>query len=342
MKGLIYSALRIVCLITACLLFGCGGGGGGGPIDKHNNDNTGGGDEPAGESSPEPDFSPAPGAAGGGECPAFTGAVRMGLIESDDINEASGIAASEKNEDIFWVHNDSGDGPRVFVMNSNGDHLGVYTLSGARSDDWEDIAIGPGPIAGESYLYMGEIGSSGRSPFKIYRLREPEVDQNQTPVTVETAEFDTIEVTYPGSSYNAETLLVDPENSDIYIVTKSGANTHIYKKAAPHVGGEPAELVEVAAIDFNTLPGNKETTGGDISRDGNLIVIRTYSHALIWARPSGGTISDALDSAPCLTIEMADDSEQGEAITFSAEGDLVTVSEWLHQPLYLYSREDPE
>jgi len=33
-------------------------------------------------------------------------------------------------------------------MNRQGTHLGIYNLSGATNYDWEDIAIGPGPVGG--------------------------------------------------------------------------------------------------------------------------------------------------------------------------------------------------
>ena len=40
-----------------------------------------------------------------------------GLIEYDPIDEASGIAASRKNPNVLWTHNDSGDGPLLYALN---------------------------------------------------------------------------------------------------------------------------------------------------------------------------------------------------------------------------------
>ncbi|VAX19112.1 hypothetical protein MNBD_IGNAVI01-2275, partial [hydrothermal vent metagenome] len=70
----------------------------------------------------------------------------MGIIESNEINEASGIAASRKNPGLFWTHNDSGDNARLFAFDSLGRHRGEFLLAGIQNRDWEDIAIGPGPV----------------------------------------------------------------------------------------------------------------------------------------------------------------------------------------------------
>ena len=90
--------------------------------------------------------------------------------------------------------------------------------------DWEDIAIGPGPQANVDYLYVGEIGDndSKHKSIKIYRVPEPNVDANQTPVVVTVRGVETIELTYPDGPRNAETLMVDPLTKDIYIVSKEG------------------------------------------------------------------------------------------------------------------------
>ena len=92
------------------------------------------------------------------------------------IKETSGIAASRRVDNVWWVHNDSGDSARVFAINTSGQTLGEYALSGASAIDWEDIAAGPGPTAGVSYLYVGDIGDNDqkRRDLVIYRIPEPE------------------------------------------------------------------------------------------------------------------------------------------------------------------------
>src|SRR6185295_9973799 len=85
------------------------------------------------------------------------------------LNEISGMGQSRSNPDIFWVHNDSGDMPRVYAVNRSGKLVGTYRLEGANAEDWEDMAIGPAP-GGRSYLYLADIGdnSAQRKSIRVY------------------------------------------------------------------------------------------------------------------------------------------------------------------------------
>lgn len=272
-------------------------------------------------------------------CPAFRSSSTLGTVTSDQINEASGIVASRNNSDIFWVHNDSGDDPRVFALNRNGRLVAIYTLAGASVQDWEDIAIGPGPNAAQDYLFIGDTGSAGSLPVTIYRFVEPAVQADQTLVEATMSDFIRIDLVYPDEAdYDAETLWVDPAAGDIYIVTKTGRESFLFRKNAPHQDGATSTLALAATIDFSISPNNRSTTGGDIAAAGDLIVIRTYSHAFIWTVPANGTLPQAFDSQPCLTLDL-EEEPQGEAIAFTPEGNLVTLSERRHQPIYLYERE---
>ena len=127
------------------------------------------------------------------------------------ITEASGIAASRTNPGMYWVHNDSGDSARVFATDLSGAAIGRFRLQGAQARDWEDIAVGPGPEPGSSYLYLGDIGGNkGRTNLSIYRAVEPEIMLGATGVrgSVPAARID---VMYPdGLAWDAEALLVDP------------------------------------------------------------------------------------------------------------------------------------
>lgn len=270
-------------------------------------------------------------------CPSYSSAIAVGTTESSEIVEASGIAASRTSDGILWVHNDSGDEPRIFALDLDGTHRGIYQLVAAEAEDWEDIALGPGPDPDLDYLYIGDIGSAGNLPIRIYRLPEPMVPLNSGDGITLVTDYEVFELTYPGNDKpDAETLMVDPLSGDLYIVTKTGDISQVFRKAAPHADGDEALLEEVATIDFESFPGNHQATGGDISADGTLTVIRTYSHAFVWLRAEGTSIASALEAEPCLTIDLVDEP-QGEAIAFTSDGTgLITVSEGSHQPIYQY------
>jgi hypothetical protein len=90
---------------------------------------------------------------------AMTGMV-AGTINSAALTEVSGLAVCRNNPHVLWLHNDSGDRARIFAVNTAGRLPGIYTLPGVTAIDCEDIAIGPGPGKGTSYIYVGDIGDN--------------------------------------------------------------------------------------------------------------------------------------------------------------------------------------
>ena len=91
--------------------------------------------------------------------PDFEKPIIVGRIESPDVTESSGIAASLCQPNVFWTHNDSGDDAFIFAMSESGKNLGTYRVSNARNSDWEDIASYKSPD-GTCYLYVGDIGNN--------------------------------------------------------------------------------------------------------------------------------------------------------------------------------------
>src|SRR5687767_11357942 len=101
--------------------------------------------------------------------------VHLVNLENQSVKESSGIAASRRNNGVLWTHNDSGDGPFIFAFDRQGKHRGVWRIAGAAALDWEDMAVGPGPTRGRSYLYIGDIGDNlkKRGQIIVYRVAEP-------------------------------------------------------------------------------------------------------------------------------------------------------------------------
>ena len=55
---------------------------------------------------------------------------------------------------VLWAHNDSRGGANVYAINTDGVLVSSWNLEGVIALDWEDIAAGPGPVAGVNYLYQ--------------------------------------------------------------------------------------------------------------------------------------------------------------------------------------------
>jgi hypothetical protein len=276
--------------------------------------------------------------------PSFQNGVSQGTVTAAAVNEASGIAASRDNGSVLWIHNDSGDVARVFAIDTQGHLLGTYnimqegTTTYATATDFEDIAVGPGPEPALSYVYVGDIGDNGaaRANIGVYRIAEPAVytRQSASPVTrnLNQGEWQRITLTYPDGAHNAETMMVDPWTGDLFIGTKQGGVTRVYRaSAADMASGLPVVLTFVGEVGVDT------STGGDISPTGSEIAIRGYPSARLWTRAAGQTVAEALAGSP-VVIPIASEP-QGEAIGFDAIGlGYFTLSEGLNRPLYYYQR----
>jgi hypothetical protein len=263
----------------------------------------------------------------------FESGVPIGHALESYIHEASGMAASRKHRGMFWVHNDSGDQPRVFLIDSLGKTQMIVYLPGARNRDWEDMAAGPGPDASKTFIYIADIGDNlGIYQVKtIYRFPEPELLH----ASVSIHNFDSIRFVYPDGARDAETLLIDPSTRDLFILSKREKKLHLYRLPFPQSTTEiqTADLV-ASDLTFNLLGEPKgydkryynQITGGDISADGTEILIRYYSSIYYWKRRPDEKMGNVLRRKPLLLTYQPE--PRGEAIAFSVSGDgYYTLSE---------------
>ncbi len=264
--------------------------------------------------------------------PEFGQRIDRGLLAWNPITEASGLVASRQNDHVLWTHNDAGGGPTLFALGDDGRHLGVFHISGANARDWEDIAIGPGPDSGRSYLYIGDIGDNkAENNLKfIYRIAEPVVDINQAPLDSTLGGVETITFRYPAQNRDAETLLIDPLNKDLYVVSKREPNVLLFRAPYPQATTGTLTLEKVATLNLSGI------VGGDISPAGDEILLKTLGSVSYWRRQPGQSLAQALETPP---LDVPYEAEpQGEAICWDAGGlGYFTVSEeFLNIPAHLY------
>lgn len=257
--------------------------------------------------------------------------IDLGQLNTMDLAEVSGVAASRMNKDILWAHNDSGDESRIFALTGQAELFATVTINNAEARDWEDIAIGPGPDEGSDYIYIGDIGDNDAlySTKYIYRLPEPDLNRG-IPQKIDNVE--SIRFRYPDGVRDAEALFVDPLTGDIFIITKREENVHLYTLPYPQ-----STVQELVATFVGTLPLYK-VTAADISRDGRHILIKTYKKVAYWLRQPDQSIDDALAAPPQYLPYQ--EEPQGEAITWAADGSgyftLSEASDSEEQHLYYY------
>ncbi|MEN9281168.1 MAG: hypothetical protein RL594_103 [Bacteroidota bacterium] len=257
----------------------------------------------------------------------FGGPFRVGTTPIETLPEVSGIVSSIANSSVLWMHNDSGDEPRIFAVTLPGRVVAQVRLEGAKHLDWEDIAKGPGPVAGAAYLYIADIGDNGarRSTVVIYRIREPRIDttMRDQQLVIPADSIERFTVAYADGPRDAEALLVDPATGDIVIVTKREQRCRVYVAPAPQ---------STTGIDTLRYHGDiplQLVTGGDVSPDGSTILLKTYLHVRLWKRQPGQSLASAITGAGKPLPYMPE--RQGEAIGMTPAGDgFYTTSECEH------------
>jgi hypothetical protein len=247
---------------------------------------------------------------------SYTGPDDKGVISNVQmIREASGMAACRSNPNILWVHNDSGNANHLHAVGTNGENFGFFWVRGAGNRDWEDICLGPGPIPGINYIYIGDIGDNQAQYNQIIINRFPEPDmamRNENIVDDIDAEMvKSFKFIYPEGPRDAETLMIDPWTKDLYIVTKREVRSSLYVARYPYYEEKINELVKLAEFPFN------RALAGDISSDGKKIVIKTDRRLYFWERNDGETVVDALAKTPRLLPYFVE--PQGETFAWNVD-----------------------
>ncbi len=254
------------------------------------------------------------------------------LPTTEALNEVSGIAASQKNPGYVWLIEDSEAQAGVHLMTEKGVYQKFFAISG-NNRDWEDLAVGPGPKAGVSYIYAPDIGDNLKAfkEYKIYRFEEPSITASNV------NNPDVIRFQYPNSaSYDSETIMVDPKTKDIYIVTKGEFNEFVFRLAYPQALDKITEAELLGKIPFWGI------TSGDISYDGKEILLKTYIAVFYWRPRSGESVFQALSRARDIGAPYVQE-HQGESICWDAGAKgYFTMSERGGQPdapkLFYYSK----
>jgi hypothetical protein len=125
-------------------------------------------------------------------------------LDTERLDEASGLARSLLNPDILYSQNDSGGENAVFAVDTMGRLQAKIVIEGVKNRDWEELATGIDPHSGIPYIYIGEIGDNGaRYPsVAIYKVPEPSLAMVDTLIIADT--FETFNIQYEVGPRDAE------------------------------------------------------------------------------------------------------------------------------------------
>ncbi|MEA2689862.1 MAG: hypothetical protein QOD51_2469 [Candidatus Eremiobacteraeota bacterium] len=267
-------------------------------------------------------------AAGASAAPA-----QLFTFRDSQIAESSGIVASTRRDDIVFTHNDSGDTARFFAIDRHGCTIGVFTAPEVRATDWEDMARGPG-----GSLWLGDIGDNNaeRGEIAVHRFAEPPVGASTDgsgcpPAPVQALAPTSYRLRFEDGAHNAETLLVDPHTSQVFVITKSLTAGALYAAPNPLRADDVNVLRKIADVGAPAF-----ATGGDISPDGKRVAVRNYGEIDIRTIRNRDLATAFAPGAPVQRLDAPDSGKQGEGLGFTRTGDgVLTSSEGVGAPVFL-------
>lgn len=244
------------------------------------------------------------------------------------LKEASGLAASIQNPEMFWTHNDSGNEADIYLIDKNVDIKMTVSLVNGQNRDWEDIVLGPGPDSTKTYIYVGDIGDNDAvHAYKyIYRFPEP-VFTNDDQIDI--MEFDTIVFRLEDGMKDTESLFIDDETKNLYVVSKREEPVSLYQLKYPQISGDTLTASKVLVLPFTEIvSAERFEKNGDI-------LMKNYSTIYYWKNINSGDIVSLLTSHPA---EIPFEEPSGEAITWAPDGGgFYTISEKKKKkPSYLF------
>ncbi|PHN06668.1 hypothetical protein CRP01_10250 [Flavilitoribacter nigricans DSM 23189 = NBRC 102662] len=182
------------------------------------------------------------------------------------LSEASGLYIA--GPDSLWWHNDSGDGPMIYLTDGRGKLLRIDTLSHLQHIDWEDITSDD-----QGRIYIGDFGNNAnaRQNLKIYRydleagttdsLSFAYEDQKQFPPPPEWANFDMEAFFWM--------------NDSLHLFSKNRLRRGNYQCKHYVLADDPGE--QVARLQDSIYLRKRVITGAAISPDGKTMALVGYN-----------------------------------------------------------------
>ena len=215
-----------------------------------------------------------------------------------DIAESSGLAVADG---LVLTVNDSGDDPVIYAVDpATGETVGRTTYTSDAVEDVEALAVGP-----DGTVWVGDIGDNGRDRDSVALYAVPPVQRGDR--TLEAPRYD---LTYPDGALDAETLLADPRDGRLYVVTKElfGAGK-VYAVPRRLTEGRTHVLRQVAAV-------KGLLTDGTFTADGDRALLRGYGRVFV---------ADT-DTWRYLANMPLPDQRQGEGIALADDPEKLLVS----------------
>ncbi|UQA77736.1 hypothetical protein K2F45_12425 [Sphingobacterium siyangense] len=262
----------------------------------------------------------------------FKTQIALGELTDPQLKEVSGITPAYR-EGNFWVHNDSGDGATIYLIDRQAKLLKKFSLEGVSVVDCEDIDR---VKFGDTYfLVLADIGNNtGKRTWTcLYVFPEPQADD---PGLIPKKSIRAIFLKFPGQKrLDAESIMIDPIDKMLYVISKREFRSTVYSAAVfTNSKQQYFTLNSVAELPFTFA------TAAAIDPTGTQLLVKNITHIFYWQRNRSKSWKQVLQQKPAILPYQVE--PQGEAIAFDSMGNgFYTISErpfGLKSYLYFFER----
>ncbi len=253
---------------------------------------------------------------------------QTGQIRDDGLDEISGMAASHRVDNQFWVLNDSGNPPELYVIDVTGQVKGTVRIDNTANVDWEDI--GSFTANGKPYLIIADTGDNlaVRPQSHLIVIPEPAhpLPESVTPTAVLTFQ-------YEDGPRDCESVAVEPSTNKIFLLSKRDQPPQLYELPL-HLTGSTEVITARRVGNIQSIPIRKPVypftssgdynTAMDFSPDGRQAVVLTYRDLFIFNRQKGESWLVAMNR-PYLSFSLPEIT-QAESVCFSVNGTAVYLT----------------
>lgn len=251
-------------------------------------------------------------------------------IDTELVNESSGLARSHREAELLWTHNDSGGKTQAYAFDTQGHYQGTLSVQPALNLDWEDMTSFVED--GQPKLLLADIGDNGAfRPFlTIYIVDEPQLEGLPRPFDLKALPLRQMQVTYPDGPRDAESIAVDADEGSIYIISKRDLHPKLYR--LPLKPAVPVAIAQdLGEINIPRAPEGADgperinwVTSMDIDDSATRLTALTLTKAYIYAREPGESWQAALAREPqAVTLPPY---PQIEAVAFSPDGEALYIT----------------